>query len=43
VGLAAIERVKKEAASRVRYQRGELALDVNGLRQKLLDLGLKYI
>ncbi|HEY4356453.1 MAG TPA: 4-carboxy-4-hydroxy-2-oxoadipate aldolase/oxaloacetate decarboxylase [Acidobacteriaceae bacterium] len=43
VGLAAIERVKKEAASRVRYEHGELALDVNGQRQKLLDLGLKYI
>lgn len=43
VGRSAIERVRKEAASRTRYERGELALDVNGLRQKLIDLGLKYI
>lgn len=36
------EREEKEAKSRVRYARGELSLDVNNMRAKLVERGLKY-
>lgn len=37
------EREDKEGKSRVRYSRGELSLDVNNMRGKLLEKGLKYV
>jgi 4-hydroxy-4-methyl-2-oxoglutarate aldolase len=40
---AADERVRKETATRERLARGELGLDIYGLRKKVADLGLKYI
>ena len=40
---ASREREDKEAKSRIRYSRGELSLDVNNMRGKLLERGLKYI
>lgn len=40
---AADERVRKEDATRERLARGELGLDIYGLRKKVADLGLKYI
>ena len=40
---ASREREDKEAKSRVRYQRGEISLDVNNMRGKLAERGLKYI
>jgi 4-hydroxy-4-methyl-2-oxoglutarate aldolase len=40
---ASREREDKEAKSRVRYARGELSLDVNNMRAKLTEKGLKYI
>lgn len=36
------EREEKEAKSRTRYLRGELSLDVNNMRAKLAERGLKY-
>lgn len=33
----------KEAASRERYQRGELSLDVNDMRERLQRKGLRYV
>jgi 4-hydroxy-4-methyl-2-oxoglutarate aldolase len=36
-------REDKEAASRARYQAGELSLDVHGMRERLARKGLKYI
>ena len=36
------EREEKEAKSRARYARGELSLDVNNMRAKLTERGLKY-
>jgi 4-hydroxy-4-methyl-2-oxoglutarate aldolase len=36
------EREEKEAKSRARYARGELSLDVNNMRAKLAERGLKY-
>jgi 4-hydroxy-4-methyl-2-oxoglutarate aldolase len=36
-------RVYKAAASRARYQAGELSLDVHGMRERLARKGLKYI
>jgi 4-hydroxy-4-methyl-2-oxoglutarate aldolase len=41
VTLAAEQRVRKEEETRARLARGELGLDIYGLRQKLSDLGLK--
>ena len=41
VTLAAEQRVRKEEDTRARLARGELGLDIYGLRQKLADLGLK--
>jgi len=40
---AAGERVRKEAQTRERLARGELGLDIYGLRKKLAELGLEYI
>lgn len=40
---AAQERIRKESASRERLARGELGLDIYGLRKKIADLGLQYI
>lgn len=37
------EREEKEAKSRQRYLKGELSLDVNNMRGKLAERGLKYI
>jgi 4-hydroxy-4-methyl-2-oxoglutarate aldolase len=37
------EREKKEAASRARLEKGELGLDIYGMRKALDDKGLKYI
>lgn len=36
-------REEQEAKSRERYQRGELSLDVNQMRQRLADKGLLYV
>jgi 4-hydroxy-4-methyl-2-oxoglutarate aldolase len=43
VARAGEEREKKEAASRVRLQKGELGLDLYGMRKQLEEKGLKYI
>jgi 4-hydroxy-4-methyl-2-oxoglutarate aldolase len=40
---AAKQREHKEAASRERYQRGELSLDVNDMRADLTRAGLRYV
>jgi 4-hydroxy-4-methyl-2-oxoglutarate aldolase len=36
-------RAEKEAASRARYQAGELSLDVQGMREELERRGLRYV
>ena len=43
VVTAGEEREKKEAASRARLEKGELGLDIYGMRKALEDKGLKYI
>jgi 4-hydroxy-4-methyl-2-oxoglutarate aldolase len=43
VGAAGEEREKKEAASRARLQKGELGLDLYGMRKALVEKGLKYV
>ena len=43
VADAAEARERKEAETRQRLARGELGVDIYGLRKKLADLGLKYI
>jgi 4-hydroxy-4-methyl-2-oxoglutarate aldolase len=43
VARAGEEREKKEAASRVRLQKGELGLDLYGMRKPLEEKGLKYV
>lgn len=43
VAAAAEQRVRKEDATRERLARGELGLDIYGLRKKITELGLKYI
>jgi 4-hydroxy-4-methyl-2-oxoglutarate aldolase len=40
---AARAREDKEAASRQRYQAGELSLDVQGMREALAEKGLRYV
>jgi len=40
---ASQQRVRKEEATRERLARGELGLDIYGLRAKVADLGLKYL
>ena len=37
------QRVRKEAANRERLARGELGMDIYGLRAKVAELGLKYL
>lgn len=39
---AAQARAAKEAANRVRYQNGEISMDLNALRPVLADLGVRY-
>ena len=41
--MAGEEREKKEAASRARLEKGELGLDIYGMRKALEDKGLKYV
>jgi len=43
VAATAGQRVRKEDATRERLARGELGLDIYGLRKKVAELGLKYI
>jgi 4-hydroxy-4-methyl-2-oxoglutarate aldolase len=40
---AAREREEKEARSRARYERGELSLDVQDMRERLASKGLTYV
>jgi 4-hydroxy-4-methyl-2-oxoglutarate aldolase len=40
---AARARAGKEAAARKRYAAGELSLDVNSMRDRLAELGLRYV
>jgi 4-hydroxy-4-methyl-2-oxoglutarate aldolase len=40
---AAREREEKEARSRARYERGELSLDVQDMRERLDRAGLRYV
>lgn len=42
VVAACEQRVRKEEATRERLARGELGLDIYGLRTKIAELGLKY-
>jgi len=43
VARASEDREKKEAVSRARLERGELGLDIYGMRKALEDKGLRYI
>jgi 4-hydroxy-4-methyl-2-oxoglutarate aldolase len=43
VAKAGEEREKKEAGSRARLQKGELGVDIYGMRKSLEEKGLKYI
>jgi 4-hydroxy-4-methyl-2-oxoglutarate aldolase len=43
VATAAEQRVNKENTTRERLARGELGLDIYGLRKKISGMGLKYI
>ena len=43
VAGAAEQRVRKENATRERLARGELGLDIYDMRQKIAQLGLKYL
>lgn len=40
---ASRDREEKESKSRARYLRGEVSLDVNNMRAKLAERGLKYV
>ena len=40
---AARDRAATEAAARRRYAAGELSLDVNSMRERLAELGLRYV
>ena len=40
---AARARAAKEAANRLRYQSGEISMDLNNLRPVLADLGVTYM
>jgi 4-hydroxy-4-methyl-2-oxoglutarate aldolase len=43
VAAASRQRIEKEDAVRERLAKGELGLDIYGLRKKIADLGLEYI
>ena len=43
VATAAEQRVRKENVTRERLARGELGLDIYDMRQKIAQLGLKYV
>jgi len=43
VAAAAEQRVRKENGTRERLARGELGLDIYGMRKKLTELGIKYL
>jgi 4-hydroxy-4-methyl-2-oxoglutarate aldolase len=43
VARAGEDREKKEAGSRARLQKGELGLDIYGMRKSLEEKGLKYV
>ena len=43
VVAAAGQRVRKEEATRERLARGELGLDIYGLRAKIKELGIEYV
>ena len=43
VAVASEQRVRKEEANRERLARGELGLDIYGLRAKIKELGLEYV
>jgi 4-hydroxy-4-methyl-2-oxoglutarate aldolase len=43
VAQAGEQREKKEAATRARLQKGELGLDIYGMRPALAEKGLKYV
>jgi 4-hydroxy-4-methyl-2-oxoglutarate aldolase len=43
VAKAGEEREAKEAANRVRLRKGELGLDIYGMRKSLAERGLKYV
>jgi len=43
VAAASEQRVRKEEATRERLARGELGLDIYGLRAKIKELGLEYL
>ena len=43
VAAAAEQRVRKESVTRERLRRGELGLDIYDMRQKIAQLGLKYL
>jgi 4-hydroxy-4-methyl-2-oxoglutarate aldolase len=43
VAAAAEQRVRKENVTRERLARGELGLDIYDMRQKIAQLGLKYL
>jgi 4-hydroxy-4-methyl-2-oxoglutarate aldolase len=42
VAAASEQRVRKEEVTRERLARGELGLDIYGLRAKVKELGLEY-
>jgi 4-hydroxy-4-methyl-2-oxoglutarate aldolase len=43
VAAASEQRILKEEATRERLARGELGLDIYGLRSKIVELGIKYL
>jgi 4-hydroxy-4-methyl-2-oxoglutarate aldolase len=43
VVAASAAREEKEAVSRARYQGGELGLDLQEMRERLADKGLRYV
>jgi len=43
VAAAAEERARKEAATRARLEKGELGLDIYGMRAALAEKGLRYL
>jgi 4-hydroxy-4-methyl-2-oxoglutarate aldolase len=42
IALLGQERIEKEEAARERFRKGELSVDVFGLRAKLKELGVEY-